>query len=358
MKKILTILLTMGLFLVLGVCGGCGASTKEPPAEEAPNEDPPAAEAPGEEIPGEEIVLRFSTAATPGSTTVDAMEVFKKAIEESTNGQIQIEIYHSSSLFAQDAEMEAVINGNLDMATGGDSWLSPYYPSLSMFSAAYFIESVEHMNAVLNGEIGDNLFADVGEQIGALPLGAWYDGARTVSLRFAEPQIKTPNDLKGVILRMPNSDSWLFMGEALGANPTPLAFAELYTSLNTGAIDAQDNPLPNLESSKCYEVTKQISLTNHLIGSVWPVINKAKWDSLGADLQDKMIEALDEAGDYMETTNLEKEARLLEFFESEGIVIVEPDKQTFIDYVEEKYLNSELVKTWDMDLYEKVKNMA
>lgn len=307
---------------------------------------------------GDSFVLRFSTSATGDSITVKAMEAFKDAIEESTDGQIQIEIYHSSSLFAQDAEMEAIMTGNLDMATGGPMWLSGYVPRLSMLSAAYIYESVEHQDKVMNGEIGKELFAEVSETTGILPLCCWYGGARQLSLRYDSPEIHTPQDMNGVVLRMPNSEDWLFLGEALGASPTPLAVGEIYTALSTGTIDAQDNPLPIVESSKCYEVTKQIVLTRHLLDSVWPCISQKKWDELGPELQEKMVEALQVGTEYAMNENLKAEESLVEFFEGEGIKIVEPDLDAFMEYAQDKYLNSDKSADWDMDLYQKIKEAA
>ncbi|MBR5559344.1 MAG: DctP family TRAP transporter solute-binding subunit [Oscillospiraceae bacterium] len=355
MKRILAILLALLMCFSLVACGA-KAPAEEAPAPEA---EAPAEEAPAEEAPVDPIVLRFSSAATGASTTAEAMEVFKKAIEEKSNGRILVEIYHSSSLVAQDAEVESVINGNIEMATADISFVTPYLPYLSMFSAAYFFESAEHADTVMNrSEIGKALCDRVADEIGVQPLQVWYDGCRVLSTRFTEPTIMTPDDMAGVILRMPNSDSYMFMGEVLGGNPTPLAFAELYTALNTGAVDAQDNPLPNIESSKCYEVTGQISLTNHLVGNVWPMINKQVWDDMGAELQGLMMEAIDEAGKYMMETNKAKEARLVEFFESEGIKVVEPDRAAFIARAEEMYLNSSFAETWDMDLYAEIKALA
>ncbi len=361
LKKMTTVILTVLLLFTLPACSSKtsreepGADTSQPAKTQALEENNQDKEEGGDK---EEILLRFSTSATGESITVQAMEVFKKEIEESTEGQIKIEIYHSSSLFAQDAEMEAVMTGNLDMATGGVSWLSAYVPELSMLSAAYIYESVEHQDAVLNGEIGKSLFGEVADITGVLPLAAWYGGARQLSLRMASPEIHTPEDMKGVILRMPNSADWLFLGEALGASPTPMAFAEIYTSLSTGTIDAQDNPLPILESSKCYEVTKQIVLTQHVLDSVWPAINKEKWDSLGPELQQKMMDAIKAGTDYAAEANRKSEEELLDFFREEGIVIVEPDLDAFMTFAEDKYLNSDIAKDWDMDLYRKIKELA
>ena len=139
-----------------------------------------------------------------------------------------------------------------------------------MFTAGYLFNSYDHMTATLNGEVGQEVFQKISDEQGLLPLGAWYLGSREISLS-EDRAIKTPEDLNGVNLRMPNSEAWLFLGEALGANPTPMSFSELYLALQTGAVDGQDNPLGSVESAKFYEVQKSITLTHHLVDSVWPV---------------------------------------------------------------------------------------
>ena len=119
------------------------------------------------------------------------------------------------------------------------------------------------------------------DQLGIKILGPVYFGVRQVGLK-TEKKINTPADLAGVKLRMPGGDAWQFLGQALGANPTPMAYAEVYTGLQTGAIDGQDNPLPNVENMKFYEVMSQIALTSHLVGFDVLTISKTAWDAMSA----------------------------------------------------------------------------
>lgn len=170
-----------------------------------------------------------------------------------------------------------------------------------------------------------------------------------------DKEIKVPADLKGVNLRMPNSDAWLFLGKALGANPTPIAFSELYMALQTGTVDGQDNPLPTVQSAKFYEVTKSITITNHLVDSVWPTINEGKWQSLSDNQKTMVLEALEEARVLCDDLNNEREAELIEFFKGEGLSVYYADLDVFSKEVLDKYLeNKELTKDWDMDLFNKV----
>ena len=123
-----------------------------------------------------------------------------------------------------------------------------------------------------------------------------YLGRRQLNLR-TDKKIMTPADLAGVKLRMPGTDAWQFLGKALGANPVPMAFTEVYTALQTGAIDGQDNPLPTDKDSKFYEVTKQIVLTSHLVDLNYLAISKKVWDGSRRNSRPKVQKAADDAAE-------------------------------------------------------------
>ena len=213
------------------------------------------------------------------------------------------------------------------------------------------------MTAVLNGEIGRAAFARIGEEQGVLPLGAWYLGSRQISLSEDRP-IRTPEDLNGVNLRMPNSDAWLELGRALGANPTPISFSELYLALQTGVVDGQDNPLPTVESAKFYEVQSSITITNHLVDSVWPAINLDFWNSLTEAQQRVILEGVEVGRRYCDETNLAREAELVEFFKSQGLRVYEADLDAFAQHVTDYYLASPTSADWDLDLLEQIRAMG
>ena len=135
------------------------------------------------------------------------------------------------------------------------------------------------MRATFDSDVLDGVIGDMEEKTGIKILAWPYIGTRHVNVR-GDKKIMTPADLAGVKLRMPGGEGWQFVGEALGANPTPLAFTEVYTALQTGAIDGQDNPLPADKQMKFYEVTNQIILTGHLIATNVFAMSQTKWNSL------------------------------------------------------------------------------
>lgn len=308
---------------------------------------------------GKQFTLKFSTASTPLDTHTMAIEKFKEAIEKSTNGQIKVELFHSSSLYKQDAEAESLMRGTLEMNYTSAGWLGDKVPEAAMFNMGYLYKDYDHMTRTLNGEVGNALFEQVVKTIGIRPLGAFYLGSRQMNYRDIGREIRTPEDMKGLKLRMPNSPAWLFLGKALGGNPTALNFGEIYLGLKTGTIDAQDNALIAIKNSKFYEVTKYVTLTAHLIDSVWPTINEKTWQAMGPELQKKMYAAIEVARQFNDKTNLDAEKTLVAFCKEQGLTIVEPDKKAFMAAVQRAYLeNKDISAKWDMKLFARVQALA
>jgi len=353
MKKWLALLMVLVMVLSLAACSSeteTAATTETAAAGSTDTTESAPVD--------EEVTLIFSVNAVPGDAHYEAMMKFEEVAEAKSNGSIKVDTFHSGSLFKQDQELAAVKSGQADIVYMSASWLAEGSPWISMFSAGYMFKSYEHMTAALNGEVGEEVFSTVVSEQGVRPLKAFYLGTRQINL-VKDKEIKVPADLNGINLRMPNSDAWLFLGKALGANPTPIAFSELYMALQTGTVDGQDNPLPTVQSAKFYEVTKSISITNHLVDSVWPTINEAKWQSLSDNQKQIVLEAMEEARALCDDTNLGREAELIEFFKSEGLSVYNSDIEVFSTEVLAKYLeNKDMTATWNMELFDKVQELG
>jgi tripartite ATP-independent transporter DctP family solute receptor len=306
---------------------------------------------------GKPVELVYTMTAVPTDAHAGAMRVFKETVEKISNGNIKVLTYDSASLFKQEQEVAAIKSGQADITATSASWLTAGSPWVSMFTAGYIFKSYDHMTNVLNGEVGKAVFERIAKEQGIRPLGAEYLGTRQLNL-VEDKWIKTPADLKGVKLRMPNSEAWLFLGRALGANPTPISFSELYMALQTKTVDGQDNPLPSTKNAKFFEVTKSITLTNHLVDSVWPAINEAKWQSLTEQQKAWVMEGVKAGIKYCDETNLKAEAELVEFFKSAGLKVYQADIDAFSKYVLDQYLKSDFAKTWDLDMFNKVQAAA
>ena len=356
MKKLIAMLLALVMLLALCACGQTAAPAEQSTAAPAENPTAEPVEEPTDDV-GEPVNLIFSIAAVPTDAHGAAQKVFKETLESISGGNMTVECYDSGTLYGQDTEHDALKNGDVDMIYSSASWLTDGSPWISMFTAGYVFQSYDHMTKVLNGDIGKDMFQKVAEEQGILPLGAFYLGTRQISLS-QDKQIKTPEDLKGINLRMPNSDAWVFLGKAMGANPTAVGFNDLYLALQTGTVDGQDNPLPTVKSAKFYEVQKSISLTNHLVDSVWPTINLNTWNKLTDTQKGWVMEAVEAARVACDEQNIKIESEVQDFLREQGLTIYEADVAAFADHVLETYLADPISDTWDKDLLAQIQAMA
>lgn len=304
-----------------------------------------------------QVTISWSSISVPEDAHTRAMQVFKEEVERLSDGKITVDLYIAGEIYTQEAELAACREGTLDMAYFSANWLAEFVPYLSMIDAVYTFTGFDHMDRVLNGEIGREIFEDVAEKTGVRPLAAFYLGTRQLNLVEKVGPVTTPQDMKGVKLRTPAAPAWIALGKALGGNPTPMSFGEVYMGLRTGAIEGQDNPLPTNLNAKFYEVTKYIVLTDHVVNTVWPSINEQRWQSLSE--VDKLVirKAIDKAREFCAETNLQAEAELVEFFRNEGMIVIEdPDKEAFAEYAQWSYQNEskDISEDWDMELFQRI----
>ncbi|WP_448521272.1 sialic acid TRAP transporter substrate-binding protein SiaP [Pseudothermotoga sp.] len=306
-------------------------------------------------------VLRFNSVAAPTQPQVLAMQKFAEIVEELSGGAIKVEVYHSGQLGDQKTALLAVMRGDLEMAgDGAPSWFADLgaMPEFGVFEAAYVFKDLDHMYRVMTSKMVQDMFDKLAQKTGLRVLDVWYLGTRQLNLVAKVGPVKRPEDLKGVKLRMPNNKTFLDMGRALGATPTPMAFGEVYMALKTGTIDGQDNPLPTDLSAKFVEVTKYIVLTDHQIGMICPVINEKLWQSMPEEYRVYIKKAMEVARAFMNYTVLEQEAKLLKLFvEQYNMEIIVPDKAAFIENAKKFYSQPEFDKAWGPGMYEKIQNM-
>jgi TRAP-type transport system periplasmic protein len=297
--------------------------------------------------------LRISTPAVPDDWHAKMWSVFKESLEKSAPGEFDVQINLNGSLFKQGTEPAAMARGNLELASISAFDIAKLVPEFSIFTAGYIVRDPEHQQKVFSGAIGEELFKTVAEKMDVVPLATAYLGTRQVNLREAR-SVKTPADLKGVKLRMPGSKEWLFLGEALGATATPLAFGEVYLGLKTGTIDGQDNPLPTVRAAKFHEVTKQLVLTQHLVDSLFIAISSKSWSALNAAQKAKVKAAAQGAAAYNNENRVKEEAQIVEFFKQQGLQVSTPDVEAFRKAVQSAYAASDIAKAWPKGLLERI----
>ena len=301
------------------------------------------------------IPLRISTPAVPDDWHAKMWTVFKDSLDKSSPNQFDTQINLNAALFKQGTEPAAMARGNLELSAISAFDIAKMVPEFSIFTAGYVVRDPQHQQKVFNGPIGNELFKTVSEKMDVTILSTVYLGTRQVNLREAR-NVKTPADLKGVKLRMPGTKEWLFLGEAIGATATPLAFGEVYMGLKTGTIDGQDNPLPTVRAAKFYEVTKQLVLTNHLVDGIFIAISNKTWNALNATQKQNLKAAALAAAQYNNENRIKEESQIVDFFKQQGLQVSTPDVDAFRKSVQDSYAKSEYAKVWPAGLLERINN--
>ena len=319
---------------LLGACAALGASSLSALAQS-------------------KTVLRISSPAVPDDWHAKMWTVFKDSLEKSAPGEFDVQINLNATLFKQGAESAAMARGNLELATLSAFDIAKFVPEFSVFTAGYMVRDPAQQQKIFQGPIGTEMFKTVADKMDVTPLATAYLGTRQLNLREVR-NVKTPADLKGVKLRMPGSKEWLFLGEALGATPTPLAFGEVYLGLKTGTVDGQDNPLPSVRAAKFYEVTKQIVMTSHLTDGIFIAISSKGYNAMSAAQKQKVNAATQAAIAYNNDNRIKEEAQLVDFFKKEGLQVTTPDVEAFRKTVQAAYQNSEYAKVWPKGLVDRI----
>ncbi|NRB18925.1 MAG: TRAP transporter substrate-binding protein DctP [Rhodobacteraceae bacterium] len=303
------------------------------------------------------VTLRLSTPASEtDQRSVALVDVFAPAVAAFAT----YEPHYNGSLIAQGSELESIASGDLEMSITSAQELAQFFPEFSIFATGYVHQDAAHQVAVFNDPLMDAFKQTVEDELGVKLLAVMYLGQRHVNLRQSKEEltVSTPADLAGVNLRMPGTDAWQFLGKALGANPTPMAFTEVYTALQTGSVDGQDNPLPTVVDSKFYEVTKQIALTAHLVDLNYIAFSKAVWDELSEEQQATVQAAAEAAAESGRVKQLEKEESLVSFLTEKGLEIYTPDLAAFRAHVQGEYAGSKLAASWPEGVLDKINGLG
>lgn len=293
--------------------------------------------------------IRFTAVFSDQDIRADAMRGFQTDLQS----QFDVELHLNATLFRQGTELVAIQRGNVEMANLAPQDLSRQIPAWSVMASAYLFRDADHMRKVFNGEIGQEFNRMARDQLNVHVLGPLYFGTRHVNLR-PRKRINTPADMAGMKLRMPPGETWQFLGEALGANPTPVAFAELYTALQSGTVDGQDNPLPTSRTMRFHEVTTQFVLTSHLVAYDLLSISSRFWDGLTQPQRDAIQAAVNKAIDQSTQRHLAQEQEMVAFFRSQGLEVYEPDVAAFRAEAQRRYLASAQSQAWPAGILDRI----
>ncbi|ERF77768.1 TRAP transporter substrate-binding protein [Gallibacterium anatis] len=280
-----------------------------------------------------ETTLRFGYEAPRSDTQHLAAKKFNELLKEKTKGEIKLSLFPDSTLGNAQAMISGVRGGTIDLEMSGSPNFSGLVPNLNVIDIPFIFQNKEHAYRVLDGEIGQGLLKEL-EDKGLKGLAFWEVGFR--SMTNSKHPIHTPEDVKGLKIRTNQNPMYVKAFQLLGANPVPMPLSELYTALETRAVDAQEHPIGIVWSVKLYEVQKYLSLTNHGYTPLLVVMNKAKFDGLSPELQKAIIESAQEAGKYQRELNAKKEIEILDKMKKAGVEVVEQvDMKPFKDAVEQ-----------------------
>ncbi len=293
--------------------------------------------------------LRFAAVFSDKDIRADMIRMLAKDLE----GDFKVEPFLNATLFKQGTELVALQRDNLEMGNVAPQDISKQVPAWTLLTSAYLFRDANHLNSFWSSDLGAQFKKQAEDQVKIKILGPTFFGTRHVGLK-AKKKINTPSDLSGVKLRMPPGDAWQLLGRSLGANPTPMAFAETYTGLQTGAVDGQDNPLPNVQAMKFHEVMSQIVLTAHLIGYDLLSMNLKTWRALSPERQRAFQASVDKALAWSTAEHLKRETELAEGFKKAGLEVYAPDVKAFREHAQKVYLGSPEAKDWPKGMLEKI----
>ncbi|MDT8902909.1 DctP family TRAP transporter solute-binding subunit [Anaeroselena agilis] len=307
MKKSVALLIILCLATLLAAgCGG-GDAKKE------------------QAKPAEKVVLKFGHLADEKNTWHLGALKFKELVEKNSNGRLEVKVYPNEQLGKEKDLVTSIQTGTADIGIFGETLTTFGANKTMMMATPYLLRDAAHLHKVAGGEIGKEIEKQVLDKVKLRVLAYFERGPRDLT---SNRPIKSPDDLDGMKLRVPNVPLFVAAWQALGAKPTPMAFSEVFTSLQQGTIDGQENPYALIKSANFFEVQKYLNKTSHVRGWIYVCIGEKKLRSLPADLQKVIVDAGKEMQKYENQLFLKEEAELEKFLKSK-MTFVEVDKAAF-----------------------------
>ncbi|SHG08882.1 TRAP transporter substrate-binding protein [Vibrio gazogenes] len=250
---------------------------------------------------------------------------FADMVDQKSNGRLNIDIYPNSQLGSERDVISGIQLGIVDMTMSGET-LQNWAPEAALLAVPYAIRDSEHMAKVANGKIGKEIEKQITERTGLVPI-AWFErGARNLT---SNKPVKEPADLKGLTIRVPNVPIFVSTWSALGAKPTPMAFSEVFTALQQGTVDGQENPLSLIKSASFFEVQKYVNKTEHVRSWIYVLIGKRQLEKLPADLQKILLDSAVEMQAYEHKLATEAETKLVDELKAKGMKFIDVDQDKF-----------------------------
>lgn len=272
-----------------------------------------------------EFLLRTALLVKEDHTWYQAFAYFGEILEERSKGRIKVQLYPSEQL-AKEIEAIRLIQAEvIDMTTTG-STLTNWFEVATFCELPFLIEDPANMVRYIDGPLGKQIEEEMIKKTGLRAVAHFQRGPRHLT---SNRPIKHPNDLNGLIIRVPNVPSFVSTWKALGAKPTPMAFSEVFTSLQSGTIEAQENPFAMINDAGFAEVQKYVNLTGHVVSWVYAVMGEKQFQKLPPDLQEIFLQAGRDMQAYERRLFLENENKVQEELKAKGMEFIEVDKEAF-----------------------------
>ena len=270
-------------------------------------------------------------------------------IKKRTNGKYEIQVFPASQLGNEPQINEGLGLGTVDIIYTGTAFVGGVHKPLSISNAPYIFRDFDHWKAYRASKLFQDLAGGYGQKTGHRIVAMTYYGERHLT---SNKEIKGPDDMKGMKLRVPQAPLYVMFAKTFGANATPIAFAEVYLALQQGTVDGQENPLPTILAKKFYEVQKYIHLTGHITETLVTVLGRPLLGKLSADEQKVFAEVLSQAADKATNAIRAAEQKLPAEFEKLGKTVTRPDRNAFIKVAQPAHLGPDGLAFWTKEQYD------
>ncbi|SFP25411.1 TRAP transporter substrate-binding protein [Tranquillimonas alkanivorans] len=287
-------------------------------------------------LSAQEMTLQLGHLANEDNPWHKASVRFGEELAELTDGRIAVEVFPNESLGKEIDLINGMQLGTVDMTITGES-LQNWAPMAALLAVPYAYSSIEHMDEVASGEIGDQIEQQIIDNAQIRPIAYFARGPRELT---SNRPIESPDDLDGLKMRVPNVPLFVDVWSALGAQPTPMAFSEVFTSLQNGTIDAQENPLALIRSASFNEVQDYVNMTDHVRSWIYLTIAESTWNQLSEEDQAAVMEAAARAQEYERELFEESIAADRAYLEENGMTFVEVDQPAFAAQAKDAVLNN------------------
>nr|WP_315295793.1 DctP family TRAP transporter solute-binding subunit [Mammaliicoccus lentus] len=275
----------------------------------------------------EEKIIRLAHTGSDTHQYSIASQKFKKLVEEKSDGKMKVNVYGDGSLGNEDELVDQTMTGTIQMTTvAADSSLSNTMPEMNLFGIPYLFDSKKDVYTKLDGKPGKDLL-ELAKKKDMKGLGYWEVGFRHFTNKKRE--IKHPEDMENLKLRVQSAKVWNEHLKTLNAIPTPISFSELYSALDQGVVDGQENPLPTIYSQKLFEVQKYISLTNHTYTPAVVLMNDDYYNQLTKKEKQIVNESIVESTDYQRQYIAKQEKKIKKQLKDEGMIITNVNRDEF-----------------------------